>query len=677
MALKKHFITYVITFAIWSVFVLAACSQELAKVNQIGFYPRAEKIAVVPGNVSGQFHLVDVNTDEVVYTGTLSAPRQWTYSGETVALADFSEFSTPGTYRIEHPEGGSSYQFEIKDHVHHEIARAALRAYYYNRASTALETAFAGVWARPAGHPDTSVIVHSSAATAERPAGYRFSSPKGWYDAGDYNKYIVNSGISTYTLLAAYEHFPEYYQNLSLNIPESGNNVPDILDEARWNIDWMLTMQDPNDGGVYHKLTSLNFSGIVMPHQDNLPRYVVMKTTAATLNFAAVMAVAARVYAPYDQSFADNCLEAAEYAWQWAIDHPAVYYRQPSDVHTGEYRDSNVQDEFDWAAAELYITTKNDSYWHARNFQDVGVPSWQFVRPLAWVSLAHHRNNLTPAANVQLIQQRIINQGYTLRNEYRSSAYKVSMGHVPWDFVWGSNGVAGNHSLMLVQAYRLTGDTSYLHAAQANLDYILGRNATGYSFVTGYGSHTPMNPHHRPSAADGIPRPVPGFVVGGPQSGQQDNCPGYPSNLPALSYLDDWCSYSTNEVAINWNASLVYVSGALEAIYGGNQPPTSKNDNPAVPTEFALRQNYPNPFNPVTMIRYELPVRSRVSLRMFDVLGREVSVLVDQYMPAGTHEVQFDASRLSTGVYLCRLEAAGILSFGKGFSQTRQMVLIR
>jgi endoglucanase len=553
-----------IIFSVFFCFSEISAQGEI-KLNQIGFYPDSPKMAIIPGQVTGNFHLVDTATNQIVYTNQISEPQYWHYSGEHVSQADFSEFQRPGTYRVVQSVAGSSYPFQIQEEVHRELSAAAIKAFYFNRASTALEEEYAGKWARPAGHPDDHAYIHRSAATKDRPEGTVISSPGGWYDAGDYNKYAVNSGISTYTLLAAYEHFPEYFRQLNLNIPESGNDVPDILDEIRWNLEWMLTIQDPNDGGVYHKLTSLNFSGIIMPHEDQSDRYAVMKSTAGTLNFAAVMAVASRVFEPYDAEFSEICLKAAEFAWQWAADHPDVLYRQPSDVHTGAYGDSNPDDEFDWAAAELFITTGNDTYWYSRDFLniDVGIPNWRYVRPLAWVSLFHHRNNLPAAADPSMIEERIRQQGDELLQEYSESAYGVTKGRYENDFVWGSNGVIGNHSLMLIQAYRLTNHTDYLYAALSNLDYILGRNATGYSFVTGFGSQSPMDPHHRQSAADDVDDPVPGFVVGGPQPGQQDNCE-YLSDLPALSYLDDWCSYSTNEVAINWNAPLAYLAGAIE-----------------------------------------------------------------------------------------------------------------
>ncbi|NEL80129.1 MAG: cellulase, partial [Xanthomonas perforans] len=138
-----------------------------------------------------------------------------------------------------------------------------------------------GPYARAAGHPDTQVRIHPSAASATRPADSVISAPKGWYDAGDYNKYIVNSGISTYTLLAAYEQYPALFKAQALTIPDDAPGVPGILQETWWNLEWMLAMQDPADGGVYHKLTDKQFDGLVMPAQATQQRYVVMKATAA------------------------------------------------------------------------------------------------------------------------------------------------------------------------------------------------------------------------------------------------------------------------------------------------------------------------------------------------------------------------------------------------------------
>ncbi|MGV8836214.1 glycoside hydrolase family 9 protein [Cellvibrio sp.] len=550
----------------------AAAVSGNIKLNQLGFLPESAKWAVVPAGSAASFKVINTATKAEVFSGNLSAATTWSASEESVKLADFSSVKTPGDYLVRVEGANDSYTFTIASDVYSALTAASIKAFYFNRNSAELLATHAGVFARPLGHPDTQVLVHPSAASAARPAGTIISSPKGWYDAGDYNKYIVNSGIATYSLLAAYEHFPEIFNSQNLNIPESGDVLPDLLNETLWNLEWMLSMQDPNDGGVYHKLTNKNFDGTVMPHQATSERYVVQKTTAAALDFAAVMATASRVFAQYETQLpgmSANMLAAAESAWAWAVANPAVTYQQPDDVKTGEYGDGNLADEFAWAAAELYITSKKDAYYTAMKPTNTfaTVPSWGDVRSLGWISLAHHRDNLTAVADKQLIANRIDGLAANLQTVWAASPYRVTMQKN--DFVWGSNSVALGQAMMLVQGYRLNGKREYLDAAQAMLDYVLGRNATDMSFVTGYGDKATMHPHHRPSEADGIAEPIPGFIAGGPQPGQQDksgcNVP-YPSNIAAKSYLDNWCSYASNEIAINWNAPLVYVSAAIQAL---------------------------------------------------------------------------------------------------------------
>lgn len=546
------------------------------RVNQLGFLPEAQKLAVIPAVEADAFTLVDSQSGETVYTGDLSAAAEWSPAGESVSLADFSSWVEPGEYIVRVEGVEDSHPFEIGNGVYESLNDAALKAYYFNRASTALTEAHAGEYARPMGHPDTVVLIHESAADGSRSPGGAIEAPRGWYDAGDFGKYVVNSGISTYTLLAAYEHFPEYYSGRDVNIPESGDVRADILDEALWNLSWMLQMQD-EDGGVYHKLTTLNFAGAVMPHEADAQRYVIGKGTAATLNFAATMAMASRIYDPIDETLSSSMLNAAREAWQWALDNPDVAFENPADVSTGEYGDSGpFVDEFAWAAAELYITTEESHYYDAfkqRNI-DNWVPSWPDTRGLAWMSLAFHRDLLSDQTEVDAIEAQLLNVANTLAAIDEGSSYRVAM--TDSDFYWGSNSNVLNRAMMLLQGYRLApSETRYRDAAQSLFDYILGRNPTGYSYVTGHGDRTPMHIHHRASEADGIEAPVPGFVVGGPNTDATSDCENQGKNYPAgdeaiaKAYLDDWCSYSTNEVTINWNAPLVYVSGALQAMSDG------------------------------------------------------------------------------------------------------------
>lgn len=580
----------------WVVFALilsgiGGCSSGPAlihdnfKLNQLGFHPRGEKIAVIPANEAQEFAVIAADGKEV-YKGQLRTPREWPYSGEQVQIADFSDYTGNGRFHLQAGVLPPSPSFSIETGVYRDLNAAALKAFYYNRSVIDLEPQYAGRWARAGGHPDDKVIVHASAASGTRPAGTIIASPGGWYDAGDYNKYIVNSAISVYTLLAAYEHFPAYYRALKVNIPESGNKTADILDEALFNIRWMLTMQDPADGGVYHKLTTLEFHDPVMPQDDKHERYVVQKSTGAALDFAAVGAVCHRIFKTMDMALSQQCLRAAIAAWNWAQQNPQRPYVQPEDVETGTYtvEHEDFKDEFAWAAAELFIATGDARYIEGMDFAAVpgGVPSWDWVSPLAWISLAQHAGTVKDKIPAELIRAKILEVADLLKNEYSRSAYRIAMGTFQEesaigkqlkDFVWGSNSVAANQGIMLIQAYRLSGDRAYLDAAASNLDYLLGRNPLGLSYVTGWGTQFSRNVHHRPSEADALEEPVPGFLAGGPHSGQQDaeDCKAkggrYRSELPALSYLDHTCSYASNEVAINWNAPLVYLTGAVQNLY--------------------------------------------------------------------------------------------------------------
>lgn len=551
---------------------LAAAQQgTVIHVNQLGYLPQAAKWAVVADGPSKQLRVLKAGSTEEVLRVPLGPAAIWAPAQQSVRLADFSALRTPGDYEIRLDGAPGLSRFSIAADAYEAVNAAAIKAFYFNRAGIELTPKHAGAWARPAGHADTHVLVHASAASAERPEGTVISSPKGWYDAGDYNKYIVNSGITVYTLLAAYEHFPAYFQRQSLNIPESGNGIPDLLNEALWNLDWMLSMQDPLDGGVYAKLTNKGFDGVVMPHQAKAERYVVQKTTAAALNFAAVMATASRVFKAYETQrpgLSAAMLKAAEKAWAWAEANPAVIYKQPPDIHTGGYDDDKLADEFAWAAAELFITTGDARFYKAFNTASPAVvPAWNSVGALAWVSLAHHRKSLTAVADQQLIAKRIKEQAAQLAAAWAASPWRVSQ--QAGDINWGSNSGLLNQAMMLIQGYRLSGERSQLDAAQAAFDYVLGRNPLGLSMVTGFGSVSAQHPHHRPSGADAVAAPVPGFLVGGPNPGQQDakDCPvPYASKVPALSYLDHFCSYASNEVAINWNAPLVYVSAALQVL---------------------------------------------------------------------------------------------------------------
>ena len=551
------------------------------RINQLGYYINGPKIAIIVAEVpASQFYIVSVTAGDTVFKAALSSVMQSANSSLKTRIIDFSALHTAGNFMIMIPGLPASYAFVIGNQVNYAVAKASLKGFYFQRVSMPLEAAYAGKWARPAGHPDNIVFVHPSAASDRRPAGTEIASPGGWYDAGDYNKYIVNSGITMGELLSAYEDFPRYFDTLHTNIPESRDAIPDLLNEVLYNLRWMLSMQDPHDGGVYNKCTNAAFDKMVMPGVTRLPRYVVQKGTAATLDFSAVMAQAARILQQMNAAvpgLADSCLHAAKKAWQWSLKNPALAYDQDAmnqlyepKITTGGYGDRDFADEWFWAAAELFVTTKDKQYRSIlgeRINDSLELPSWSKVRMPGFYTLLRHAATLPKdmAADIQVVKQRLLQLADDYLLPAKANAFQTVMGRSVKDFNWGSNANAANQGILLINAWMLSKDKKYIDGALSNLDYILGRNATGYCFVTGIGTRSTMHPHHRPSIADGIAEPVPGLLAGGPNPGKQDKCT-YDFSEPETAYSDTDCSYASNEIAINWNAPLVYLANAVEAL---------------------------------------------------------------------------------------------------------------
>ena len=362
----------------------------------------------------------------------------------------------------------------------------------------------------------------------------------------------------------------------NLQIPESGNGIPDLLDEARWNLRWMAKMQDA-DGGVWHKLTSERFGSFVMPEvDDGGPRYVIgtgsapYKSSCATGDFAAVMAIAARVFRPFDPELAGTALAAAERAWSWLSSNPSVVFRNCCGVQTGEYGDGNCSDERLWAAAELFRTTGaaqyntyfTSSFGAASPVLGSGPPSWPDVRSLALFAYALSRQPATDEAVRSRIRADAAAAGAALVARTRAHPYRISLR--PTDYVWGSNGVVANYGVALALAYTLQPDPALLDAAAENLHYLLGRNTFALSWVTQLGDRPYRHPHHRPSGADARAEPWPGMLSGGPNRyGGDPVIDALPATPPARRYRDDQGSYASNEMAINWNAPLVFLLASL------------------------------------------------------------------------------------------------------------------
>lgn len=563
---------------IFAFFLLAGCqtkteqktNSDIIRLNQIGYFTNGVKRFVVVDTEAKTFSVVAEDGSDV-FKGKLEAKGIWDKSGEQVQIGDFTAFSSEGKYRIELEDGAISYSFQIGKDIMDDVKKATLKSYYLHRISMPIEEKYAGIYHRPLGHEDLDRPFHPSTGKTEG----TLDTPGGWYDAGDYGKYIINAGIATGFMLAAFEQFPEAYPDNSLNIPESGNGIPDILDEMKYEIDWMLTMQD-EDGGVFAKVTTLGFGGFVMPHEAPKDRYVIGKSTAASLHIAAVGAMAARIFEPYDTEFAKTCLEASQRAWGWAMEHPEVYYdKNPEDVFTGPYNDVILDEEFFWAAAELYITTQAPEFFENIQLKLGDITfrleeNWRnYVDNIGYYSLLGEASPLDEGQKSQ-VAAGLIELADELAEKHQSIPYQIPVDH----FVWGSNSDVLDAAAIFANAYDVTNNKKYLNLAVETFDYIMGKNAVGYSFITGFGSKRAMKIHHRPSEADGIVDPYPGFVIGGPNFRLQDKGPlekagfSYASDLPAKAYIDELPSFASNEICINWNAPCVYMLAFFDARKG-------------------------------------------------------------------------------------------------------------
>ena len=545
-------------------------------MNQVGFYPDQEKTMTLESkNPAETIRICIKGSDETIWEGqhVRSAVSPW--SGKERKIFDFSEITEPGTYTV--IAGDETAEFIISENALDALAEAALKGFYHQRSGIS-------------GHPDTLVYIHASAATPERPEGTVISSPKGWYDAGDYNKYVVNSAYSM-GLMA------NVFRTLSRKSLITREESIRFWEELEYNHQWLLTMKDPSDGGVYHKLTTPSFEAFIAPTECRQKRYVVQKSVTASLDFAAVCAEMGMTWGTHfggnlrhDINTRGVWIKAADGAdaYRWAKENPDAFYHQDKmngmydpDVVTGAYGDDSASDELFWAATSQYManyTGDRDVYLTdvIENMpEEFTLMSWGNVAALGvfnWIeSELHHRkfgefySGLPDpyAKHKEEIRGRCVKMLLEYCDKaieaVEGSCYNCAYGNRPEDFHWGCCSSFCDQAICFLYAYELTNDKKYLDNAFRNVNYILGQNATGYCYVTGFGSKSPMHPHSRLCASDGIEEPIPGLLVGGPNPGQQDiaEVKRYGSDFPDESYEDVEPSYASNEVAINWNASLV------------------------------------------------------------------------------------------------------------------------
>ena len=575
-------------------------SSPQVRVNQHGYLPQARKFAVVRSETKTPLEFKVFNEQgDVVLKGMSRYFGPDVASGDTVHQVDFSTVTTEGKYKI---EVGSldSFEFEISSTLYTEMKYEALSYFYMNRSGIALTLPYAKnqKWTRNPGHmSDTEVGCADG-------CNYKLNVAGGWYDAGDYGKYVVNGGISLWTMLNQYERAVHLGRNAAdfadntMLVPEQNDGIPDILDESRWELEFMIKMQvpagQPLAGMVHHKVHDGSWSALaVRPAYIATNRYLHPPSTAATLNMVATAAQGARIWKTLDPAFSNYCLAAALRGWDAARKNPEVYAPERDNMGGGPYDDKDATDEFYWAAAELYITLGDASLLtflekspYFKEFsgnieKDVdgtlSSMTWQSTAALGTMSLLVAPSNLPDADRQQLTANLLKHADKLSAAVEKKEGYRlpVTLGK-DGKYPWGSNSVVLNNSLVLMLAHDLSAKKDYLDSGLEGLDYLLGRNPLQRSYITEYGENPFKKPHHRFWAGGYhpyYPNPPPGVVSGGPNSSIQDPTArryGLKGCVPQKCYIDHAEAWSVNEVAINWNAPLAWITAYADefARYG-------------------------------------------------------------------------------------------------------------
>jgi len=562
-------------------------------VNQLGYLPTGNKIAilVVPQKKDAP---VPVITDKVLICkadGTCvsekdAVPFGWdAASGDYVWQTDFSDLTECGTYIIKW-NNESSYPFTIGTDLYSNLNVLLARALYYQRCGMALEETYAGKFARKSCHTEPSVLwtdyekyLSGELSESDMKA---FDIRGGWHDAGDYGRYTTAAACALAHILYAYRFFPDAFTR-SLNIPESGNGTPDILNECRYELDWMLQMQ-ADDGSVYHKHTTQNHAAFVMPCNDTNRMILFPASSMAVADFVATMALASRIYRPFDGTFADRALEAAKKSYGWLEKHPEFLFEHIKECRTGGYGDRSDIDERMWATMELYRCTGEEQYLtKAKEFFDAHPNpvqyGWADISGFAgWALL---EDELMHSADAQAARP-LSAKEQNFRQAYKTAFFKeanhlldliadcgygVALGLK--EYPWGSNLIVLSRAMLLGTSYLLEQKPEYYVGVIRQMDYLLGVNATDYSYVTGVGAHAFCNPHNRITVADGIVETIPGYVSGGANGGLGDPVAKQliPAGTPPMKcFIDRWECYSLNEVTIYWNSPAIFAAAFLDSV---------------------------------------------------------------------------------------------------------------
>ncbi len=593
-------------------------------VNQLGYYQGLEKIATLGDNkgdivfdmptidleeVQGyEYEIVRTSDDTVAYSGKSGRVRKDIDSGDNICRIDFTEFNETGEFyiRIKGKEW-RSFPFRIGNDIYsnseNDLLTNTLNYFYQNRGGTKIESKYitSGVKSELAHNYDTDEAVgfvqkswqtvnSENVEIAEQNSSSRINTSGGWFSGTNFDKSMTESCIALWTLQNLYERAALIETSAkkfadgsgTVVIPETGNKIPDILDECRYELDYMSKMKVQPEEETWGKYAGMYYHGIHGVEFEALPKnyeheyhscYRVQPPTfAATLNYAACAAQGARLWEAYDKEYAAELLKNAKEAYQAyqtnfyqaslnEESNAASLYAPSSVKKTGSSGDIYIEDDAYWAACELYITAKEMNDPEAESYlkelseypnafkveprsgmdTDVaGEPSFTLFSSDGTASAGSmsmllnkylFSNEQYKKLSDSVIQTATdyINeedyQGYGIPYKYDGpgfDGYSSEFNDIIYHgFESESNQRAVNNMLAMAYAYDLTGDNKYLNGVATGLNYIFGNNPLSFSYVTGYGSYHAKNPSHRYWQNEfdpTLPQAPDGVLVSGPNA---------------------------------------------------------------------------------------------------------------------------------------------------------------
>ncbi|MEZ0484537.1 glycoside hydrolase family 9 protein [Fibrella aquatica] len=682
-------------------------------IDQFGYKPTSGKVAVISNPVQGfnisqsfspstganQYELRRWDDDAVVLRGTLSAWNNGNTdatSGDKAWWFDFSSVQTPGSYYVyDLGQQVGSYRFEIHADVYNNLLRTAVRMFYYNRCNFEKKAQFAGTnWADgasfvgPTQDPGArSVRDRGNAATARDLSG-------GWWDAGDYNKYTTFAAKPVHQLLDAYDQKPAIWTD-DLNLPESGNGLPDLLDELKWELDWLRKMQNADGSAIIKMGLIANAPGSSLPPStDTRPRYYYPeKSTAAAIAIAGMFAHAALVYdkIPSQKVYATELRRLAVLGFDWYENTPVkntniddgVIEAGDADWDESEQKKARVT-----AAVYLYGLTGEVRYRQIvdDNYRLIGVMGWWGpYETIHGDALLYYTQLPGATASVaQAITSRKLSDGQRLdlyRPTGQADPYRAYMPESQYH--WGSCQIRAdfaNINFDLVQ-YKLdpAGNDHYRQRSEDLIHALHGVNPLNLVYLSNmrqFGAENSVKRIYHSWFADKTDwaeagtsakgGPPPGYVPGGPNKSYQPgqgNCVLIPPcNQPAQKSYRDWntvwpdASWSVTEPAIYYQSAYVKALSRLVDSPSNYVLPT----NPVVVITAAEPDNglfslFPNPTNSNLTVLFTADQPAACVFIITDLLGRSINQ-VRYVSVAGENRVQLPVEQLAAGTYLIRCQ---------------------